>query len=762
MHIMNQLLRLTIIICFCLSASPSIADSTGPCSIDNMSVELIECNEDGTYDVNLYYSISNPADGTLSVFVNTIHYGDFTIGGPLLIENISPSEFYDTDIFLLCFTENEDCNYTYEFLQPECLDCVGPCSVSDIQVQILGCSEDGTNYTAQIFYTVNNPDHETIHLYINYEYYGEYEIGQSIIIDGIYPREQSDEDIIQLVINDMCSGEFEYPQPDCLNNTDFCNIFDIEIVDWICNADGILNAIFIDYQVINPSDSLINLEINGENYGGYSVGEIIGVDVQGNEFFITLSFENGDCGESEQFFISCTDCNWGGIEVGEFECEGDLLGGFIFYNYQNPPSEEVFVEIDGIGIGPNPVNEPIFFVSGNELVDIFLYFNIDGDTLCTTELVVDNPCFENCDLGCLDGILTTSYECYESDPGYYLEINADLACDSTLLIVSVDPGTIYSYYSNETWVFDFVPYSSTGQLNVNVCFDENPNCCTTYVLEEPPCNTNLCSIDSMDVVVNCIENGLYYLEGYAYTSNVDDGAYAYVYLSSPSELILIDTFPVVEDFVQIFNEGAPFPYTPGSYELVVCIGDLEEECCESIVVTIEDCSPDCCVDQTEAVIQTECLNDSLTYFIISYNIPCSPDESLTIFVDNNQPMSIPSGQGEFELESIPIVDNPTVTICQNELDCCKTFTYDYANCFNGPDDSENFAPEITMEQNHILIKTKDDSTVQLLDSNGRAVLNDGALRKQHSILSSHFPTGIYFISVMGPHNRVTKKMLISN
>jgi len=756
-------LKLCFLFLLCLTGQIVHAENTGPCAIETMTIEFLECNSDGTYDVEIYYTILNPVGDTLSLFINSEHHADYIIGGSLTVENVEPSDVFDTDIFFLCMKEDEDCYHSLDFAQPECL-CVGPCEVEDIQVLILGCDEDENTYTAQVFYTINNPGHDVVHVTINNQYFGSFPVGETIIIDGITPRPNTDYDIIQICATDECCGIFEYMQEDCENEDEECDISNIEIIDYFCTDSGTYAALWIDYDVANPPDSLIHLVVNNEYVGGWIVGEIISFDVGQiqDDISITLFFDGTDCTETLEISNICgDDCGWGDIELNGFECLDEEY--FVTLNYLviNPPFEEVYLSLNGAGMGGHPVNEPIQI--GDLItptIEVFLYFySEETDTICGITQFFDNPCATSCNLGCLQGQFEWEYECEENANAFSIEIQPFLECgpDSIDLLVTVNNEITLPYNSAELWIFDVVP-NQVDTMTLSICYEDDPDCCLTYALPHPDCGNALpCAIDSAMVYLNCVEDNFYYLEGFALVTNPDNDLVD-VYVDD----IFIDNYEISQNgYVDIYSEfDTLLQLQPNNlYDITICVND-NPDCCTTVTAVTEFCPNSCsCLEEsTYEIIDVDCQANGEYTVVIQYDFPC---DSIDMHI-NAGPIIQLNGSGTFTFTDIPPSDIPLINMCLgSEPNCCWSTEWDQPQCFNNDEPVEDLF-SIAVNNSEIIVETEEESSLGLMDLGGRLVRTHGNKGKVHRMGTTGIPTGVYIVNIIEATQIRSKKVFISN
>ena len=759
---LKLILKTSTLIFILFSCNIILAEETGPCSIETMTLELLECNTDGTYDVELYYTVLNPVGDTLSLFINSVHHDDYIIGGSLTIENVEPSDIFDTDIFFLCMKEDEDCYISLDFAQPDCL-CDGPCEVEDIQVLVLECDSITNTYAAQIFYTINNPGHEVVHVTINNEYYGTFPVGQTIIIEGITPRPNSEYDIVQICASDECCGEFEYLPVDCEGGNDACDIFDIEIVEFTCSPGGTFDVIWIEYEVINPADSIIHVAVNNNYAGGWIVGEPISLEVPTGieEVVVTVFFDDVNCTETITFDNICEDgCNWGDIEINGLECLEEEYFATLNYSILDPPFDEVYLILNGVAYGGYPVNEPIQIADLiTEVIEVHLYFySEETDTICSIMQIFDHPCLFNCDTECITAEFEWEYDCYDADPGFYLLMTPFLECatDSINLEVTINGSVTDLYNSAEEWEFEFVP-NIPNEMTVQICYADNPDCCTFYSLPAPECdNNNLsCAVDTAMVYLNCEFDNLYYLEGYAHVVNPDND-FIDVFIDD----IFAGSYAIDEsNFAGIFSDSLLVLEPNTEYEILICVTD-SPNCCTTVTAITAHCSNSCeCLELTDFVnISTECQANGNLSVSIAVGSLC---DTISLQVNGSEQLSI-SVEGTYTFQNVEAVDEPNIYFClANSPNCCASIPWNQPQCLGGDDPVEQLF-KIDVNRTELVVETEEESSLGLFDTQGRMVRRHGENRTRHILSTTGLTTGVYLVNIIEPTQIRTKKVFISN
>ena len=198
------------------------------CSVGNLQVTVGDCKEDGTYSLELDFSVANPTNESFELFQRGDDLIDFYAlrDLPLTIENFQPSGLV-TDFLSVCINDNSDCCTEIEFMPPPCLagtpmdstfiDSTA-CAITMIETGVGDCTSDST-YILEIDFEYINAGNEFYDLFVREE----------VIIDSFnleelplrlddFPASGLENDFIRVCINDTpdCCLEIEFMPPDCI------------------------------------------------------------------------------------------------------------------------------------------------------------------------------------------------------------------------------------------------------------------------------------------------------------------------------------------------------------------------------------------------------------------------------------------------------------------------------------------------------------------------------------------------------------------
>jgi len=222
----------------------------GECNIYDVEVGIGECNDDGSYLLELNFLYDNPGNEFYDLYVrNDELLGFYRLDElHLVLENFEPSGF-DYDFLKICINDNPDCCYEIEFMPP---DCEEECNISHIEVGVGECTSEET-YLVEINFLYGNPGNEFFDLYVrNDELLGTYELGELPLILEDFPISGNQEDFIKVCINDNpdCCIVTEFVPPNC---DEECEISELQVIPAFCTSDSTY-TLSLDFIVTNPGN----------------------------------------------------------------------------------------------------------------------------------------------------------------------------------------------------------------------------------------------------------------------------------------------------------------------------------------------------------------------------------------------------------------------------------------------------------------------------------------------------------------------------
>ncbi len=328
-----------------------------PCGFDEVSVQVGECNEDGTYPVVLNFVPVTPTNTSFDLFTGETFLGFFAYADlPITIESF-PTDGGEFDSITISDNDNAECSVTYDFEAQNCE--VLECAIGELGVESLGCDEEG-NFSVSIGFNFENVGNDGFKVRGNGNDYGDFSYDDLPITigglagDGVTPYE------FVVIDNAMdgCSSVVEFGTLAC--DVANCMITNVIAEAHPCNQDG---QFFVDiaFDVESPDSQSFTIRENGTEYGTfaygapfYTVGPIDGDGTTIYEFIVTDA-ENADCSDFTGLDpIDCTSepCSISNIttEIGECSDEGtfDLT---VDFDHENEESPIFILSLNGVPIG---------------------------------------------------------------------------------------------------------------------------------------------------------------------------------------------------------------------------------------------------------------------------------------------------------------------------------------------------------------------------------------------------------------------------
>lgn len=242
------------------------------CEISELEVIVGECNNDGTYSITINFEYQGTDQTGFDLFTrNDEFFGYYALTDlPLTIENFELSGF-DYDYLKVCINDNSDCCQAIEWETPDCNNNGGDCEISNLEVEVGECTQDG-NYTLTINFDYENTgDQQFFDLYVrNNELLGYYELADLPLTIENFELSGFDDDYIKVCINDNsdCCQAIEWEAPDCNGNNDDCYEFGFPISMTLNNGtmvtvdsnEEVDYYLELDYQFVYPIELIINNE----------------------------------------------------------------------------------------------------------------------------------------------------------------------------------------------------------------------------------------------------------------------------------------------------------------------------------------------------------------------------------------------------------------------------------------------------------------------------------------------------------------------
>ena len=614
----------------CVAESNILEIPCDTCQLESFP-EFTECIP-GSTNYLLGLNISN--NGSTPVLeYSLVHDASGEIFGPFTNTNSSSLTFLEIEIPINLqgsFTViNEATNCTASVIVEVDCDFEPNCSISNIDLEYECLDEN--NF--QVFITFNHQGIEgdtVVVRDVNGNTIGFYDVNQQPIIVDINSTISNINSFgvfIENPLNPECSAGSSLIEVDCIT-TEPCEVTFIEILDTECHSDGTY-TLSVNYNINIQSAREITVNVNGINYDVIPnpnfVFMIEGITPRSNseEDIITIcSQEFPDCclvNEYQQ--PNCMvdeECIIDDIEY-EPICL-DTVGFFmvnLFFTHENASDEVVITEFNGTVVGQFDINEQPISVgpfSTDDLDDngiglIICDAQIQG---CCAEVFVDNiPCNitnETCEVEFIEVIST---DC-NADGTYNLNATYSIANgDNDFIDVIVNGGAVQSLSnSGSVLVTDITPRSNSDFDIIEICLNDNPNCCEVIEYLQPNCNTapQECEIEIVSVDFECDgsdqEQILFQLDVQSNSMN--------------SFLVFVNGVELGTGlFSDVITEVGPFPQNSDGFYSIQVIDADDSTCRAEFELFQAFCPEDCFIGDLE--VEIECLNNG--YFSAAISFP---------------------------------------------------------------------------------------------------------------------------------------------
>ncbi len=654
----------------------------GGCLIYDLNYDLIPCNAENEFFVELDFLFQNPGNGGFQVGGNGNIYGTYSYEDlPVTIGPLSAdgSTFYE---FVVLDLDNGGCLDIAEIGQVECADI---CGLLDLSVSELECSGDNL-YSMIVNFVPSAGSGQGFNLFANGVLFGTYSYEVLPLVIDHFPASGNLAEVIEVCDNEdpECCSIIEFEAIDC----DLpCEITELIAEPIECTSDSTF-AVDIDFNFANTEGNGFNLYAGDLFLGQFEKGEgAINIDLfpsvqEGLNQLTVCSNNDSLCCTSIEFEgLNCfpEPCAITGLELLEQGCTSDTtITAAINFSFENTLSNlfDVFDGDDTIG----------FFEKGEgPLVLEGLLLN--GDTTKTiTVCANDLP----------DCCMSITFEVPDCTPGPCaitgLEIVEQICTSDSTIDVAVN----FQHENTGSDIFDvfdgdlFVGFYEKGEgplliegllLGGNnekfltICANDMPDCCETIAFETPICLPDTCILEIVSIFpVECLSDSTFRVN-----------------MTIQSEGLSSD-FDVFHfgDFIGTFeaNENGQFsipnfPSTGSQVNQVIVCAASQEACCDTADFEGLICDPDLCIIDDIIVDATECTSDSAFTAIVQFLYQNTPSDTFDIFSVDGYFGSYVKGEDPLELTGFPANTNGNyvVTICAQDIEgCCATEEFEGPIC----------------------------------------------------------------------------------
>jgi|GEM_PF-1981661 len=335
--------------------------NTGGCSMSNLDIIPLECDENGQFNVKIKFLYQNTSSH-FTIYGNGHNYGTFSYDDLPVILGPFDGDVNNIYEFIVKDLQNPDCTIGGFIMGPYCND--DDCHLSHMTYNHGACDSSG-QYSIYLSCSYVNAS-DSFRLYFDGSLVGEFAYADmpvevtGILGDGSHHAYKMIDSG-----NDNCRVAAEFPGPDCIGG-DECNITNVTVLPSNCDNSGQF-YVELNFDHIHVSDSF-KVYGNGYNYGTFSYGDlpvILGPfdgNVNNIYEFAVKDLLDGDCHNST--FITPPYCQNG------FANPVTQLAIFNFVCIdENRYYADVSINLEGID------NIPVKIFEENKLIGEFMSYS---------------------------------------------------------------------------------------------------------------------------------------------------------------------------------------------------------------------------------------------------------------------------------------------------------------------------------------------------------------------------------------------------
>ncbi|MBK7095166.1 MAG: T9SS type A sorting domain-containing protein [Saprospiraceae bacterium] len=359
------------------------------CTIEEISVKELKCNDDNTYQFYLNFTYKNSQSGKFYLNVNDQISGYFSVSQlPLLIKGV---KLTDKKVHFIKVCLEDNCCKTREYEVPNCTG--DGCIIEEIFIKEMKCNDDNT-YQFYLNFTYKNSQSDSFYLSVNNQISGYYSINQlPLLIKGVKFTDKKVH-FLKICLENNCCKAKEYEVPNCAG--DGCIIEEISIKEMKC-TDNHTYQFYLNFTYKNSQSDSFYLSVNGQISGYYSVSQLP-LLIKGVKFtdkkvhFLKICLEDNCCKAKEYEVPNCTGdgCIIEDISIKEIKCNDDNTYQFYLnFTYKNSNTNTFDINVNNQIKGTYNVSQLPLKISGIKIVNNgpndFIKICMDHGACCLTK-----------------------------------------------------------------------------------------------------------------------------------------------------------------------------------------------------------------------------------------------------------------------------------------------------------------------------------------------------------------------------------------
>ena len=517
-----------------LTIEIGIIDCSFVCGINEIWVDNQTCNNDGTVNFDLLL-IVQPITSDFELYLNGNSIGIYNVNPTnwqysITGVNVIPNE---DNLLTACAIDNPNCCQTRIFTGIDCP--VNNCAITNMAITDQEC-DNGIPY-GTLQFAISDPTNDQWEYWINGEYQGIDLL--NLNNNGIHTSTISLADANPTGLNEITV---------CINdNSDCCHTVPFQVITCPdpCNLSGL--------EILNISDcdpnNMFNVEINlthtgvgeqftlagnGQNYGTYFYSDLplsIGMGPGDNSTsweLIATDVDDADCSTSADIgVVSCAGANCAitDLQLLEINCDGNQPFGTIEFNYSDPGNDNwewwINGEYQGIqNLDPGGQTSLTVSLADGQLgIDNLIEVCINDQPNCCQSIFFDQI---NCSPCEITNLTLTDQQC---DGSVFAYINLSVnnpGNDNWEWWINGQYQGLETFNTSGSYHVNLQNANPNGINLLQVCVNDNPNCCQTIEFELIDCS-DPCIIEVVEVeILDCNNDGIFNVNLFA-NSSVNSG-----------------------------------------------------------------------------------------------------------------------------------------------------------------------------------------------------------------------------------------------
>lgn len=327
------------IIEICQNSNPNCCDileylqpdcSQEECRVEEIDIIVIECLDNGNYDIELSYNVTNSNKDFIDITINNGAVQSFENNGTITLLDVMPRLNSNTEIIEICLKDNPSCCGILEFPSPNCS--IEP---TDCNIMILEASLDCGNSAGDDTF-IRLSVRANLNMYDYFVFVNGINIGLYTALDTnieIGPIDKNNDGIYLIEVIDCsdydCRDQLELTNAFCNSNS--CSIGPLNVAIQCEENDFFIASLTFPYDANHQEG--VKIMGNGTDYGSYDgfsqpiVLNSLLASANNDWEFVVIDNEDLTCQTAIDIgMVTCeepeVECIIESVEVFDLECIG--------------------------------------------------------------------------------------------------------------------------------------------------------------------------------------------------------------------------------------------------------------------------------------------------------------------------------------------------------------------------------------------------------------------------------------------------------